>query len=311
MSTLRRKPLVASSATPRHTQIRLPATPAWTVLLIPDRFQLIIDSSGTAWTVPDPILIPHIVGLNGVGRATVRTPEGTHVVGNPAMTVANWRDRHGAVEVPMDFPVHAHGEDFATWLVAYDVPRGTHHCWAWEMPIPGPGSTRVERDRDAQIRFLAQIGASFLGPCPDHVLGRIRADLERELMRSRTRRDKSPTHAQIYDLTLAKLTAMGWIEGAEARIGEIEGRADIAAAAPRDAADYLEGMTVAQLEALLERKRAGGPVEPEEEPPAPPTPKPTRKTSSKRVAPVVVDSEGSDGVDSSAGPSDLGGTVQL
>ena len=123
MSTLRRKPLVASSATPRHTQIRLPATPAWTVLLIQDRFQLIIDSSGTAWTVPDPILIPHIVGLNGVGRATVRTPEGTHVVGNPAMTVANWRDRHGAVEVPMDFPVHAHGEDFAAWISDKPVVR--------------------------------------------------------------------------------------------------------------------------------------------------------------------------------------------
>jgi hypothetical protein len=183
------------------------------------------------------------------------------------------------------------------------------------MPIPGPGSTRVERDRDAQIRFLAEIGASFLGPCPDHVLGRMRADLERELMRSKTRREKSPTHAMIYDLTLAKLTGMGWIEGAEARIGEIEGRMDIAAAAPRDAADYLQGMSIAQLEALLERKRAGGPVEPEEEtetetPPAP-KPKPKAKSRTKRVPPVVVDSEGGDGVDSSAGPSDLGGTVQL
>lgn len=302
---MRVSPLVATSTTPRTSRLRLPATPAWSVLLLPDRYQIQVDSKGAAWVVPDPLILPHKPGVNGVTSTRVRTPDGRTVrVGDPSAVLSIWRDHHGAIEVPREYPVHAHGEEHESWLAAYSVPAGVHHCWAWELPIATAAGTRVERDDDARIRWLASVGQTYLGPVGDHVLGALRADLERDVMRARTRMERSPSHRAIYQRGQAALSAMGWIEGVEARRGDIDGAPVLPSQAPPIAEAYLSGLSTDQLRALLEA-RTGGDSAPE---PAP-APAPKRRRS-RKTSPVVAE-EGAAVVGSESGPSDLGPTTRL
>jgi len=294
---MRVSPLVATSTTPRASRLRLRRTDAFSLLLLPDRYQVLQDSAGQAWVVPDPLIIPHTPGVNGVTESRVRTEHGVVKVGDPSTVLAVWRDHHGAIEVPRDYPVTAHGEDHPSWLSAYRVPSGVHHCWAWEKPIASAAGTRVDRDEDAKIRFLAAVGRSFLGTPGDHVLGVLRADLEREVMRARTRMDRSPSHRSIHARGTSKLRAMGWVDGVPANRGDIETAPVLPSQAPPVAEAYLAGLSDAQLRALLEART----TEPAAEPPK-------RRRRSRKTAPVVADG-GGDAVDSA--PAGLGPTTKL
>lgn len=259
-----------------EVRLRLPSTPFWDTILIPGAWQILLEdvdpdrhggSDTRAWVVPDPIFIPHTIGVGGVCARKVRDPRTGRVmtVADASQVVKSWRDR-GCIDVPLDYPVEAHGRRHEQYILRFETDRGAHHCWAFERPVPGPGATRMDVDHAAKCRLYAQWGADYLGGAADHHLARLQAIDERARAQCSAHARRNAVALQRLKTVERRMRAMGWIphEDGEYRtcIGEVEATHDPTGlgALPIELRRMVATMTPAQRAALLGSSGAAAPV---------------------------------------------------
>lgn len=269
----------------RSHRLRLPATPLWSTLLIPGNWQILLEpvdpsehggNEVRAWVVPDPIYVTHRDGVGGVTRRRVRDPQTGRVyhVPDPSKVLASWREQ-GAIEVPLDYTVNAHGVEHSQYILRYETPNGPHHCWAYERPIPGPGRTRIDVDERARCILYASWAADYMGGVHPHVLTRLRAIDERARSACRAQADRNAVALQRLQVVERRMRAMGWLEHDDGEIrpciGSVERTADPSGlgAVPADFRQYLAGLSPAQRARLLGAPAGVSPApSPIEPPPA-------------------------------------------
>ncbi len=256
----------------RSHRLRLAPTPLWSTLLIPGNWQILledVDPEGNdgndvrAWVVPDPVYVRHVDGVGGVTRRRVRDPQTGRVynVPDPSKVLASWREQ-GAIEIPLDYEVVAHGTTHSQYILRYQTETGTHHCWAYERPVPGPGRTRVEVDNRARCVLYASWAADYMGGVHPHVLTRLRAIDERARAACRSQADRNAVALQRLQVVERRMRAMGWLPHPDGEvrpcIGSVERTADPTGlgAVPADFRNYLATLSPAQRARLL-----GGPVD--------------------------------------------------
>jgi len=259
--------------TGRTARLRLPATPMWSTLLIPGNWQILLepvdpgDNGGNdvrAWVVPDPVLIRHSDGVGGVTRRRVRDPDTgrVHFVADPSKVLASWREQ-GAIEIPLDYEVTAHGVTHSQYILRYQTAAGLHHCWAYERPIPGPGRTRIDVDHRARCVLFASWAADYMGGVHPHVLTRLRAIDERARAACRAQADRNAVALQRLQVVERRMRAMGWLEHDDGEIrpciGSVERTGDPSGlgAVPADFRAYLATLSPAQRARLLSSPAAG------------------------------------------------------
>jgi hypothetical protein len=281
-------------AIPRYQQrsradvrLRLAPTPFWDTILIPGSWQILLEdvdpeahggSDTRAWVVPDPIFVRHTIGVGGVCARKVRDPNTGRVVtvADASKVVKEWRDR-GGIDVPLDYPVEAHGRRHEQYILRYETDRGAHHCWAFERPVPGPGATRMDVDHAAKCRLYAAWGADYLGGPAEHHLTRLRAIDERARAQCSAHARRNAVALQRLKSVERRMRAMGWIphEDGELRpcIGQVDTTADPSGvgALPIEIRRAFANMSPAQRAALLGTAPAHpvatpAPIEPAGEP---------------------------------------------
>jgi len=225
---------------PRQVRLRLPATPFWSTVLVPGNWQILLEdvdpeqhggSDTRAWVVPDPIFVRHQIGVGGVCGRRVRDPQSGRVLTVPdaSKVLEEWANR-GAIVVPLDYPVEAHGQRHEQYILRYETPAGAHHCWAFERPVPGPGSTRMDVDVAAKCRLYASWGVDYMGGAAEHHLLRLRAIDERTRAQCRAHADRNAVALQKLQSVERRMRAMGWIphDDGELRpcVGTVETTAD-------------------------------------------------------------------------------------
>ena len=255
MSGLQRvSPTLPSNSVDSRAKVVLPPTPAWSVVLIPGKWQIMMDDSGAAWVVPDPIFVRHLRGVGGVAQRRQRRSDGSaFMAADPSQVLEFWRSQ-GGIPVPVEYPCIAHGETHDSWLHAYKVPNGVHHCWAFELPVPSPGRAMVRTDQTAKCHLYASWGLDFMGGKPPaYVLAAMQARDEQRRANAESRARNNPVAAMALKSITARMGAMGWLVGVDANVGQLERAANGGALAttPPEVAHYLSTLTPEARAALV------------------------------------------------------------
>lgn len=236
----------------------LPPTVMWDVLVSPHRWQILIEDwhaeDPVAWWAPEVQILAHRAG-RGFGERKVRGADGrVRYVPDVQAGIRYWQEQ-GYVYVPRDYPVHAHGRDWPTFVQAYPAAGGgLHHCWAYERPRIGMPPVV---DHLARCRMYAGWGLDLLGRSepPPHVVEQIRSQHQRRLDSARSRMINTNAKSAPLRALERRMRAMGWLarENGEVRanMGSLNRESSGVGAIPLQLRQQLSTLTDAQRLALL------------------------------------------------------------